>query len=359
MALVCVNLTDSGGKQVLPSSVVLDKDGVRVAVIGVTKETDKAPTLPIAESGALLRAESERLEPEADLIVAVVHLGVGDCVRLSEMAPAVDVFVAGHQHEVTREPRVVEETGAYVVEAGHYTQMVGTLDVTIDMDTGEIIRAENQIIDLNHDTVPCDGAIRELIAAREAELCPEAVRVVARSGAALGPNPVGLLVADALRKAGAADVGLCHPGKVLRSGLPEGDVDVNALFVSGGSYGRTIVETTLRGATLLGYLEWLLEERKGMTAWSGFAAGVDFSRDGGVTRCSLDRDRSYRVVMTEKEWENLFARYLRCRAAAGEAESPGFTPCAFTFTEAVAEYAAALDIPLDQHVQRLETAARN
>ncbi len=78
-----------------------------------------------------------------------------------------------------------------------------------------------------------------------------------------------------------------------------------------------------------------------------------------MTRCSLDRDRSYRVVMTEKEWENLFARYLRCRAAAGEAESPGFTPCAFTFTEAVAEYAAALDIPLDQHVQRLETAARN
>lgn len=359
MHLVCVNLMDHAGKPVLPPSVVVEKDGIRIGIIGVTKETDDAPTLSRDESGALLRAEAARLEPDTGLIVAVCHLGVGDCVRLSEMAPAVDVFVAGHKHEVTRKPRIVEETGAYVVEAGHYSKMAGTLDLVIDTETEEIVGAENRIIELDHDTVRCDESVRELIAAREQAVCPEASRVVAHSGEALGPLFVGLLVADALRAAGQADIGFCHPGKVLRSGLPKGEIDINALFISGGSYGRNLVETAVPGSLLAGYLEWLLEEREGMTAWSGFSAAVDYSRDGGVTECTLDPDTVYRMVMTEKEWDKLFADYLRDGAAAGEAETAERKPCAFTFTEAFADYAAALTaggIALDMQAKQLDEA---
>ena len=95
---------------------VHEADGVRVGVIGLASNiVDKS--MPPAFSEGLfftmglekgeLAAAVAALAEQADIIVALSHLGLGQDIEVAKRAPGIDVFISGHTHNRLYEPYVL------------------------------------------------------------------------------------------------------------------------------------------------------------------------------------------------------------------------------------------------------------
>ncbi|HTX54476.1 MAG TPA: metallophosphoesterase [Candidatus Baltobacteraceae bacterium] len=357
---LCLNLVRPDGARAFPPSKVFAVGRVRVGVVGLTVPADTG-SLDFEGSGRALEQEARRLRPEADVIVALCHLGAKECARWSMLAPSVSVFVSGHTHEVLQQPVIVPETGAIIVQAGCYAEWVGRLDLTVDLDARKVVEAHGALVPMKHDAVPVD---RDMLAEvrREAQaLCPDAATVVAHTSAPIGEG-VAWLAAEAMRRAAGTDIGFCHPGQILRSALPAGTVDVNALFLTGGQRGAETVRTVLSGSEITAYLQALTRQADDQTAWAGFTATLEKQPDGSsIISSDLIADRRYSVIMPKKEWETRFlraAQHQRVRHVAGPLVARTFeaSPSSVTFVGAMTSYVKGLvaaNTPLEAEADRL------
>lgn len=330
-AYLCINCLDAAGKTHWDASHVFEVNGLRVGVIGATTETDKGKTLGLDATADRIAEEAARLDKDCPLLIVLAHLGVEDCRRLAKKVPSIDVFVGGHTHEMLRTPARAEN-GAIIVQTGNYAERVGSVDLTVDTDTREVKLVKGGVVEMDHNAVPCD---RDMLAATQAEeqrVCPEAARVVGKAEGTIREADMGRIAAAALKEKAGADIGFCHPNQIMRSPLAPGEVDVNALFLTGGQRGSSLVTAKLRGRDIEAYLSGLYRERKGITAWSGFTATVTGT---GVTG-DLEPEHAYTIVMPEAEWKTRFLKVWD----KGAGEAPAAEPCAFDFTAALADYIA-------------------
>ncbi|HRZ82004.1 MAG TPA: metallophosphoesterase [Candidatus Hydrogenedentes bacterium] len=318
---VCCNAFDKAGGTLFAPSAVKTVNGIRIGVIGAITNTDDADTRSLKETAALVAAEAKRLAPETDLLVVLAHLGKSDCLALAGAAPEVNLFVGGHSHELIREP-VIAPSGAAVVQAGGNAAFLGRVELSVDTDSGAVSLVRGEVVEVLHDTAPCDPELLALVRAREAEVAPEARRPLGENPVPLAGREMAALAARGLCRRAGADVGCCHAKQILRNSLPAGPVDVNAVFLTGGQRGEEIVRTTLTGADLRKYRELLLAQKRGLTEFCG--------PDGPLNPDELPQDKELTVVMPEREWLVLFARMLKDTAAARPPQ-----PCDFTFTDAV------------------------
>jgi 2',3'-cyclic-nucleotide 2'-phosphodiesterase (5'-nucleotidase family) len=366
MTMLCLNYVDKEAKPCFTPSKIFDVKGIKVGVIGLTILKGNE-TMDRVASVERLRKEAARLRPETDLLLALCHAGTSDCAELSASVPSVQVFVGGHTHELLKEPKVVKDTGALIVQTGSDARYVGRLDLTVDLDSRKLVRAEGGVVEMRHDQAPCDDDMLAWISKREQEVCPEANHLVGRCEKPLGPAEVAALAAAALRWRAGADVALCHTATIMRSGLPAGDVDVNDLFLTGGQRGDKVVTLTLTGKAIESYLEGLMNYDKGPTEWAGFHAAMDRSGSAGSwsAHTDLDPEHEYRAVLPEQEWEKRFETVAKKQSekATGQPYGPGAKPpeCPFTFIDALTAYAESLakeNVTLDAHVNRLLSIRR-
>jgi len=361
MTMLCLNYLDKDAKPCFTPSKIFEVNGIKVGVIGLTILKGNE-TMDRGASIEKLREEAERLRPETHLLVALCHAGTSDCAELSTSVPSVQAFIGGHTHELLKEPMLVKNTGAVIVQAGADARYVGHLELTVDLDSRKVVRVEGGVVEMRHDQAPCDNEMLAWIQKREKDVCPEATRVVGRCEKPLGPTEVAVLAAAALRWRAGADVGLCHTATIMRSGLPAGDVDVNDLFLTGGQRGDKVVTVTLTGKAIESYLEGLMNYDKGQTEWAGFHVAIERSRSEGpwVAHTDLDPEHEYRVVMPEQEWVKRFETIAKKQLEKGT-DSPSASrssrfECPFTFIDALTAYAENLakeNVPLDAHVKKL------
>lgn len=310
MQMLCVNLMDDEGERKFAASSIFDVDGVRVGVIGMITPQDNH-TLDAEATATAIALEAERLEPEVDLTVALCHDSVKACKAIARAAPLVDLFVSGHSHEALHEAVTVPETGARIVQAGCYAEFVGRVELTIDLDSGDIVQAESGLVPMDHKAVPSDVPMQEWIRRSEQTLAPDAARLVGWTDREIDYRELADLGAYALRRATGADVAFCAPGQIIRAKLPRGLIDVNAVFRTGGERGHRVVETRLPGSVIEAYLLGMEKSDYYQTSWAGFRATIDASADGLTIQTDLDPKRLYRVVLPEKEWETRFLRLAR------------------------------------------------
>ncbi len=330
-AYLCINCLDASGKTRWDASHVFEVNGLRVGVIGATIETDKGNTLDLNATADRIAEEAARLDRDCPVLIVLAHLGVEDCRTLARKVPSIDVFVGGHTHEMLRNPARAE-SGAIIVQTGNYAERIGSLDLAVDTETHTAKLVKGGVIEMQHTAVPCDEGMLASIRAEEQRVCPEAARVVGRAEGTIRETDMGRIAAAALRERAGADIGFCHPNQIMRSPLAPGAVDVNALFLTGGQRGSRLVSARLRGRDIEGYLSGLHRERKGLTAWSGFTATVTGTGATG----DLEPERVYTVVMPEAEWK---FRLLKVWDK-GAGKPPAAEPCAFGFTDALADYIA-------------------
>lgn len=337
-SLICANWPAATGS-CLVASRVFYVDGVNVGVIGLMKPQEDG--IKKKELAEILSQEADRLEPQVQLIVAVCHLGSEDCESISKRVPSVDVFVSGHTHEILNAPKTVPETGALIVQAGQYARYVGRLELTIDMETEKVLQSKGELVEMRHDTIPCDAGMLAWIQQQEQSICPEATQKVAHLDAIAGSADIARWAAAGIREKAGVDIGFCHPGVIIRSGLPKGDVDFNALFLTGGQRGYALIKTTLTGAQIERYLAMLASQGWGRTVVDGFTVeyGIGSAKTASIDT-NLDPAKSYSIAMPELEWTSRFVRSCeKIQEQSGDnIPIPTTESCPFTFTDALAGY---------------------
>ena len=120
---------------------VLNKNGVRIAVIGVfgKDSLDCAPNCPLefadpVESVKAVVEEIKNADLKIDMIACVSHSGTDVNEKKSEdeilakSVPELDLILSGHTHTKLEEPIVHGDT--YIVSAGEYGKYLGNLSMT-------------------------------------------------------------------------------------------------------------------------------------------------------------------------------------------------------------------------------------
>jgi hypothetical protein len=143
---VCANAVDRTTKEpIFPPYVVAEREGVRVAFIGVV--SPERHIIAQVES-ALLEHQIELKDPtemtlkildevraKADLVVLLSHTGIETSEFLAEDLP-VDVVIVGHYPAIQEEPKKVG--GAVFAMAGSKSDRFGTLDLTLAEDLSAV-----------------------------------------------------------------------------------------------------------------------------------------------------------------------------------------------------------------------------
>jgi 2',3'-cyclic-nucleotide 2'-phosphodiesterase (5'-nucleotidase family) len=114
--LLCANLRPKSPDAPIPVQPVwrTEHSGVRVAIVGLTVPMI-TPRMKVAALSAYLfdpplevaREWVARLRPEADLLIALTHLGIQRDRLLAEACPELDVILGGHSHTPTEIPERV------------------------------------------------------------------------------------------------------------------------------------------------------------------------------------------------------------------------------------------------------------
>lgn len=264
------NLRDADGK-VLGKHVdhqIFDIEGVKVGVTGeALDETPKMSSpgdLQFASLYDTVAAEAKAMKAEgADLTIAVVHAAAETDRRILR-AHLADVLITGHDHDL----RIEYDGKGAMAESGSDGQYVIMTDLTLnkivkDGKTRFSWRPNFRIIDTA--TVTPDPEMAGLVMAYEDELGKELDVPLATLDAPLdtreassraGETAFGNLVADAIRAATGADVGLTNGGGIRgNKEYPVGHAFSRRDVLTELPFGNKTVMVRLTGAGILAALE--------------------------------------------------------------------------------------------------------
>lgn len=169
-AVVCYNLNDTKtGERLYPASIILERQGVRIAVIGVT-DIGASKRQPPDEWRGMDTTRMEGLRDyvkdlrgreKPDLVVALTHTGLTIARNLAREIPQFDVVLSGHTHERTALP--ILEGKVIVVEPGAFGSWLGRLDLVLKPDGGCIAAHEFQLIPILESRYHEDPHVKKLV----------------------------------------------------------------------------------------------------------------------------------------------------------------------------------------------------
>jgi len=314
--LLAVDLVDrADGRPLFATGpLVLERDGLRIGVLGVSCAELADVCTPSRLAGAVSRDQQERLRaqlatlvPGTDVQVLISHNGVDpDRVLAGALAAdGLDVIVGAHSHTRLAEP--VVESGVLIVQAGSGLRHLGRLDLRLA--DGQVTHYRGRLIEL---TAAAAAAAAPAVRGRCADY---ARRVQAEYGRTIGEladelrrhggreSALGDWLCDVLRDHVEADVCLVNSGGI-RQNLAAGPVtrlDIYEVL----PFGNTLVVHTMTGASLRTIVaaNVLAAERKSYGILQ--VSGLSYRHRGPEVRAirvggrPLDDRRTYRVAMPD------------------------------------------------------------
>jgi 2',3'-cyclic-nucleotide 2'-phosphodiesterase (5'-nucleotidase family) len=139
------NVLENGELVADAPTALIDIDGVRVGIIGITtSEAIHQEGLSFQSPEKVVATYAPALDEEADLIIALTHLGYERDRELAAASEGIDVIVGGHTNVKLEAPVKVGNT--WIVHAGTRGFYLGELDLTLDMETEELLSVEGKLI---------------------------------------------------------------------------------------------------------------------------------------------------------------------------------------------------------------------
>ncbi len=224
----------------LARSVVLPAGPLKVGLFGLLTADTPVETHPRNVAGLQFTDPVEtaremvaQLEPQADLVVCLSHLGYEEDRKLAAAVPGIDVIVGGHSHVRLEQPAAVG--GTLIVQAFERGVVLGRLDLEVEGGTARATGYRLINVDAAAGTDPAVAALVEEFRGRLGARLSERIGTaeVALEGAAADVRQretnLGNLVADAMREAAGADAALTNAGGI-RASVPAGEVTVGQVY---------------------------------------------------------------------------------------------------------------------------------
>lgn len=226
--VACYNFHDiATGNRLFPASITLERQGVKVVVVGVT-DIGASGRQPPAEFRGMDTTRIEglrdfvkelRIREQPDLVVALTHTGLSIAREIARQTPEFDVVLSGHTHERTAWPII--EGNVIVVEPGCFGSFLGRLDLLIKPEGG-IARHEFRLIPILASRYAEDAQVKELV---NQSLAPYRSRMDKQVGRTetllmrydLLETTADDFIADAVRETAKADIGFTNG---FRFGVP-------------------------------------------------------------------------------------------------------------------------------------------
>ena len=312
---------------VLQKSTIIEKDGEKIGLIGLTPEdTDElaspGPNITFSDPVAAVQAEVDALTADGvNKIIVLSHSGYEVDKRVAAETTGVDVIVGGHTNtllgdmEGAQGPYPTMEGDTAIVQAYAYGKFLGELTVTFD-DDGKVIEAVGQplIMDAN---VAEDEGVKARIAEAAKPLDEIRNKVVAEAAGPLGGDrevcraqecELGNIIADAMLDR-VKDQGIqvaIQNGGGIRASIDEGPITMGEVLTV-LPFQNTLSTFQVTGAVLKEALEngvSQVEEGAGRFAQvAGLTYAFDASKPVGervvdvkVGGEALDPEKLYGVV---------------------------------------------------------------
>ncbi len=226
--LLSANVLENGELVADAPVALVDVDGVRVGIIGITtSDAIFQPGVSFLTPEEVVEKHVPALDEEADLIVALTHLGVERDRELAAATEGIDVIVGGHSHTELARPELVGET--WIVHAGSYGLHLGRLELSIDLETEKLVAVNGELIRVPARGVDPDPAAAKVIADWEG-------RVAGQMDVKIGHNPVEQPIPEVRahieriwRSTYGTDFAFQNPGGT-RDYLPAGDILIRHIW---------------------------------------------------------------------------------------------------------------------------------
>lgn len=118
------NLTDSKGKALFETSVILKTGGIRVGVIGLTSPPADKRVLDKRMDGAVVKDPFEtaseevgRIRDKCDLLVILSNITFAKSLELAEIVPGIDMIISGGTKRFMKRPVIRNST---LITTGYY-----------------------------------------------------------------------------------------------------------------------------------------------------------------------------------------------------------------------------------------------
>ncbi|MCA9571850.1 MAG: hypothetical protein KC656_28630, partial [Myxococcales bacterium] len=175
-----------------------------------------------------VQALVDDLAEQADLVVALNHIGQGADQELMNQTTGTHLALGSHSHSFTALPLPAGDT--FLVQAGSNNDWVIRMDVTVDLETRQPIDwAYDPRANTPDNGLPVDDRAEAELQRLFTEYAPELWEPVGTTASVGTRDEAAALMARAARVVGEADAALVDQDWI-RSGYPAGDVDVQDLF---------------------------------------------------------------------------------------------------------------------------------
>lgn len=139
------NLYKRSGEQYFPSYTILEKNGIKIGVIGITtpmveefkKSTNIFDGLYFEDTLLEIKRSIEKIKNKVDVIIGAFHLGLENennipntGVRdIAEACPDIDIILAGHMHKLHKSEYI---NGVLILEPDKYGTYVSKIDLVFE-----------------------------------------------------------------------------------------------------------------------------------------------------------------------------------------------------------------------------------
>ncbi len=230
--VLAINCYDAAsGEHFFPPCQLIERDGVRVGVIGIACNIIDKTMPPAFSEGVRFTLGRDELPgwiahlrdtEHADVIVVLSHLGFPQDVKLAAEVAGIDVIVSGHTHNRMETPAIVND--AIIFQSGCHGSFIGRLDLTLT--SRRVTGYRHRLIPIDDHIAP-DPAIAQLV---EAVMAPHRAfldQPVGEASAALHRYhmlhaPMDDLLLDAIAAAAGTEIAFSNGwryGAPVRTGV--------------------------------------------------------------------------------------------------------------------------------------------
>lgn len=244
--------------------VVKQVGGLKVAIFGLSTPDTVWATHPNNVVGlefldpiAVATELVPELREQADVVIALTHLGYEQDLELAEQVDGIDLIIGGHSHTRIDTPELVN--GTIIAQAYEYGKVVGRVDLLFHGK--QLVGYQGWLIPVTA-SVAEDAAIKAIVDDYAAQLAAELSQEIGETLVHLdGERPnvrtretnLGNLITDAMREAMNADVAFTNGGGI-RASIVTGTITLGDVYTV-LPFDNFLVSIDLTGAQLLAALE--------------------------------------------------------------------------------------------------------
>lgn len=214
--------------------IILNAGGTRIGVIGIAHPDTPWLTIPENTQGVtfekpapVLKSLVPKVWGEAQLIVALTHIGIEEDRKLAREVSGINLIIGGHSHDRLDTPEKIGNT--WIAQAGHSGRFIGVINLKISKSSKQVVSLKGRLIHMGPDR-PGDLGLASEIDAEEARLPIRPDAPIGRASRSLNSDAdLAPWIASLMKKHMGADIGLVNKGGV-RSDLRPGPITYRDIF---------------------------------------------------------------------------------------------------------------------------------